>query len=272
MRHVVDLAWRLSSPAARSGRHARVWQDAAGQAVGFAAWQPDWATLDLLTRPGPQRGTVLDAIFAGAERLFRRLDEERGEKLPYWIEYREDDEHGAAVAAAYGYTTPGPGLAQLEHPLTGLAAQALSPRGCASRVLVGAAEADAYARAHRAAFASESMTGGWKARTLRVPGYRPDLDLVAVAPDETLAGFCVGWFDADRRLGQVEPLGVDPRHRRAGLGGALLGEMLHRFRALGARRALVETDPGDAAAVRLYESAGFRFAHAVRRVGRVMAG
>ncbi|HEY7418938.1 MAG TPA: hypothetical protein VH593_27400 [Ktedonobacteraceae bacterium] len=38
-RHLVDLPWRLSSPAQQSGHDACILEQADGTLVGFAAWQ-----------------------------------------------------------------------------------------------------------------------------------------------------------------------------------------------------------------------------------------
>ena len=114
------------------------------------------------------------------------------------------------------------------------------------------------------------MTARWRARTLRMPQYRRDLDLVAVAPDGTLAGFCVGWLDAARRAGHVEPLGVRPGCTGMGLAQALLTELSGRLAAAGAERVCVEADQANAAALRSYATAGFRVTHAVRALGRTL--
>jgi ribosomal protein S18 acetylase RimI-like enzyme len=168
----------------------------------------------------------------------------------------------------------------LERPLAGGPAYARQvpsgvapsrlPPGFTLRALAGVSEAGAYAGLHRAAFGTQSMTGQWRARTLRMPRYRRDLDLVAVAPDGTLAGFCVGWLDAARRTGHVEPLGVRPGCTGRGLAQALLSELSRRLAAAGAERVRVEADPANAAALRSYEAAGFRVTHTVRALGRIL--
>jgi GNAT superfamily N-acetyltransferase len=68
----------------------------------------------------------------------------------------------------------------------------------------------------------------------RCPLYRRDLDLVAVAPDGSLAGFATTWFDDTTRTGFFEPVGVHPGHRRRGLGQALLAEGMRLLAWLGA--------------------------------------
>ena len=94
---------------------------------------------------------------------------------------------------------------------------------------------------------------------MRHPAYIPDLDLVAVAPDGSLAAFCVCWLGKHREIsGQIEPLGVHPRWRRLGLGRAILSEGLRRLHLHGATQVYVETDNYRNAAFGLYESAGFQ--------------
>ena len=83
-RHVIDLPWRLSSPAINEGRDAAFWEDedTEGQVVGFAAWQVYWATLDFFIMPGPETQAVEMDLFAWADGRFRERDEERGRPLP----------------------------------------------------------------------------------------------------------------------------------------------------------------------------------------------
>jgi ribosomal protein S18 acetylase RimI-like enzyme len=279
-RHLADQPWRLSSPGAQSGRYARLWQEDGGQLAAFAAWQAPWAALDLYARDGPDRRVVVDAIFGWADSLFGELDDESGFALPYWLECRTDDPDTAALATARGFTLAEQRYVGLERLLAGGAAHAGPvqsgvapsglPPGFRLRELAGESEAGSYAGLHRAAFGSQSMTSQWRARTLRMPQYRSDLDLVAVAPDGTLAGFCVGWLDAARRAGCVEPLGVRPDCTGMGLAQALLTELSGRLVAAGAERVCVETDPANAAALRSYEAAGFRVAHRVRALGRTL--
>lgn len=269
-RHVIDLPWRVSSPAICEGRDAAYWQDADGQVVGFAAWQYYWAALDFFIRPGlpdPTRASVEAALFAWAQGRFRERDAERGHPLPYAVEYRDDDLARLEMAMAHGFTLDDDenGYVQFEHPLTGLESAPDLPTGFTLRPLDGEREAAAYAELHRAAFQSDSMTTEWRARAIRAPQHRADLDLVIAAPDGSLAAFCVGWCAPTRRVAQVEPMGVHPRFQRLGLGRILLLEMFQRFRAHGAERAIVETDLGRSPARRAYESVGFREAHIVRR-------
>ncbi len=135
------------------------------------------------------------------------------------------------------------------------------PEDFVIRPLAGESEVAAYVALHRATFESRSMTDEWRTRTLRWPEYVPDVDLVVVAPDGRLAGFCIGWLNhniAGETVGQIEPLGVHADFRHLGLGRAVLSECLRRLYRCGARHILVETDNYRGAALDLYESVGFR--------------
>jgi mycothiol synthase len=86
----------------------------------------------------------------------------------------------------------------------------------------------------------------------RVPMYRRDLDLVAVAPDGAIAAFCTLWYDDVTRTGYFEPVGTAPEHQRRGLGKAVMIEAMHRINNLGAT--LVTVDGFSEAANALYAS------------------
>lgn len=272
--HIIDLPWRLSSPTIKEGRDAVFWEDADGQVVGFAAWQYYWAALDFFILPDSQQHEMVEReIFAWADTRFREHDEERGRPLPYWAEFRDDDQEQRRLIEAHGFVLAGDEEdchMLLQHPLTNIAPVPALPTGFTLRTLTGEQEVASYTELHRAAFKSDSMTPEWRTRTLRMPQYRPEFDLVVSAPDGSLAGFCVGWFDSERRVAQVEPMGVHPRLHQHGLGRTLLLEMLHRFKKHGADRAFVETNISRLSARRAYASVGFQQVHTILRKGKWM--
>ncbi len=101
------------------------------------------------------------------------------------------------------------------------------------------------------------------------PEYKPELDLVAIAPDGTLAGFCVASIHtADNqqrncREGWINLLGTRRGFRRMGLGRALLLRGLQCLQQQGIDYAKIGVDsqnPNQAFA--LYESVGFHRLHA----------
>jgi GNAT superfamily N-acetyltransferase len=95
----------------------------------------------------------------------------------------------------------------------------------------------------------------WYKNLQRVPLYRRDLDLVAVAPGGELAAFCTVWFDDVTRTAVFEPVGTHPDFQKRGLGKAVMAEGLRRAECLGATLATVSSY--GKAAHALYESMGF---------------
>lgn len=95
----------------------------------------------------------------------------------------------------------------------------------------------------------------WYRNIQRVPLYRRDLDIVAVAADGELAAFCTVWFDDITRTAVFEPVGTHPNHQKRGLGKAVMSEGLRRAQRLGATLATVSSYSAGAHA--LYESMGF---------------
>jgi mycothiol synthase len=268
-RHVIDLPWRLSSPAFNEGRDAAFWEDSDGQVVGFAAWQYYWAALDFFILPGLEAQSVETDLFAWADGRFRERDGERGRPLPYWAEFRDDDRERQQLVEAHGFLHEEEDrYVLLQHSLVNLPPVPTLLDGFTLRPLAGEQEVAAYTEVHRAAFESTSMTPEWRARTIRTPQYRPEFDLVVTAPDGSFAGFCVGWFVPERRIAQIEPLGVHPRFHQRGLGRILLLEILRRFKEHGANSAVVETDVDRTSARRAYKSVGFQQVHTIPCKGK----
>lgn len=79
----------------------------------------------------------------------------------------------------------------------------------------------------------------WYLNIRRCPMYRRDLDIVAEAPDGTIAGFCTVWYDDVTRAGYFEPVGIMREHQRRGLGRAVMVEALRRLERLGGTLATV---------------------------------
>jgi ribosomal protein S18 acetylase RimI-like enzyme len=100
------------------------------------------------------------------------------------------------------------------------------------------------------------------ARFMWQPGYRRDLDVVAVTPDGVIAAYVNGWIDPLNRIGDFGPVGTLPAYRQMGLGRAVLLECLRRMRACGMDRVSVSTGETNTPALRLYESVGFKIVNA----------
>ena len=135
------------------------------------------------------------------------------------------------------------------------------PAGFAFRDMAGGlstAELEARVNVHRAAFHPSKVTAATYNAARSSASFRPDLDLVVVAPNGDFAAYCTIWFEPENRVGLYEPVGCHPDYQRRGLGKAALHEGLHRLRELGAVRAHVGSWQDNSAGALLYKAAGFQ--------------
>ena len=177
----------------------------------------------------------------------------------------EDDRASIEVLTALGFVAAGRQLSQfLCHP-DDAPEPATLPDGYRIRGLRGADEFPGRVAVHRAAFSRSRLDTEMYERLLAAPHYRFEDDLVAEAPDGSLAAFALGWFDPDGRVAEFEPVGTHPDHQRRGLARALLTAGLDRFFDRGARTVQVYADAAEVPAEALYESIGFRRRAAHRR-------
>ncbi|GAA4541768.1 GNAT family N-acetyltransferase [Amycolatopsis samaneae] len=113
---------------------------------------------------------------------------------------------------------------------------------------------------HRAAWHPSRVTEESYRNVTRAWPYRAELDWVIETPNGDFAAQCLIWFDEHNGVGELEPVGTDPRYRRQGLGRAVCLAALHALRAAGAHRAVVYPvlgDPRSVGAAPLYRSLGF---------------
>ncbi|MBN1658318.1 MAG: GNAT family N-acetyltransferase [Anaerolineae bacterium] len=277
--HVADLPWRLSSWALDDAGNVGLWLDGHGHLLAWAVMQKPFWTIDYALKPAADMKLHRDVLAWADSRARDLLD--AGQGLPAWFIHlfahhtarrRNLEEAGFADQADRGEDSWSKVL--MGRPASDPWPDSPVPPGYTIRPLAGESEVEAYVALHRAAFGTTNMTPEWRARTLRHPEYVPDLDLVAVAPDGSLAAFCVAWLDrmSHREVsGQIEPLGVHDEHRRLGLGRAILREALRRLHQHGARTVYVETDNYRDGALATYESAGFCVVHDVVVYGKYYA-
>jgi len=264
--HVVDLPYRLSSWALDDPDNIGLWVNAAGQLVAWAVMQTPFWTIDYVCDPGAGSDVHSQILTWADQRARQARDTPSGRPCWFVMAFATQTERIRDLESAGFASQADVGADSWSKVLMQRSAQ-MPVFDCASlpdfviRPLAGESEVEAYVRLHRAAFGSENMTVEWRARTLRRPEYRSELDLMGVAPDGRLAAFCVAWLTSESEAqssGHIEPFGVHQDFRRLGLGRAVLGEALRRLHRCGAHTVYVETDVQRTAAVELYESLGFQ--------------
>ncbi len=105
------------------------------------------------------------------------------------------------------------------------------PDGFSIRSVAGEQEVETLVALHRAAFGTDNMTVAQRLAIMRVPTYRPELDLLVIAPNGETAAFCIG--SVEDGVGFTDPIGTHPRYQRLGLGRAVVTAGLQRLQGLG---------------------------------------
>lgn len=159
----------------------------------------------------------------------------------------------------------------LMHTMRRVGPAAIDPAGVPDGYVVRAvdpanpSDLERRVEVHRAAFAPSRFTIERYATVRASASYRPDLDVVVEAPDGSFAAYCQCWLDERNGVGEFEPVGTHPDHRRRGLATAACVGALRALHARGAARAIVYHWQADERAGSLYRSLGFEpFARSVR--------
>lgn len=113
-----------------------------------------------------------------------------------------------------------------------------------------------------AAIRNSSFGGNWQGELYRQqvmasPGYRPEREIIAVAPDGRVAAFAVIRFDERNKVGLFEPVGTHGDFRRLGLARAVMLYGLRAMQVHGMIEAAVEHTAENEPARALYQSLGF---------------
>lgn len=203
----------------------------------------------------PEYPAVHDETVAWSETEYRQRLGERPEKpLRAWS-YTVDTARAAALMAR-GYQRTDDYMVFFAQPVVAADPPPL-PAGYAFDHVRGEVDVARRVAVHRNAFAPSRMTADKMHTVMASPTYRPELDLVIVAPDESYAAFTLIWLDEANRVGAYEPVGVASEHRRRGLGHAIMREGIRRLSLYGAHTVCVQTSADNTTARAMYEKAGF---------------
>jgi len=241
-----------------------IWESPAGEPIA-ALLSEAWGDVTPQVHPAWRCEALEREMILAAE---EHLSAPRGEGRALTLWAHADDPLRRGILQERGYE-PWPGPEHQRWQDLPVARPAPGPpAGYALRSLGGPEDLPARVRASWLAFHPGDPYGDddpswYPERIQRAPLYRRDLDLVAVAPDGSLAGFATIWYDDVTRAAAFEPVGVAPEHRRRGLGRALMEEGLRRAQWMGATRAHVASY--GAAAHATYASVGFTRYHLCER-------
>jgi mycothiol synthase len=223
---------------------------------GVYLWETDQGEIAaILNREGPGQAflqvhpayksvALEDQMISVAEETFRRPVGNGGFKLWVWSDSGDIPRQRSLKKRGYNHIPEADERqwrCSLEFPVPKQALRA----GYTIRALDSPTELPLRSWASWRAFHSREpdekyqQDWSWYLNIQSAPLYRPDLDLVAIAPSGEVAAFTTIWYDVVTQSGFFEPVGTMPEHQRSGLGRALLCEGKRRLKRLGATQCMV---------------------------------
>lgn len=257
-----DLHEELADPDVQAT--AGLWEDEAGQLVGFAYVNRYQNLVDVfdarLYTPALEGEMISWAVAA-----VQRRNQDKGEIQTLDASSLDDDLPRLAMLARHGFERQSGSSILMACPLDQPIPAPVLPAGFTIRPSGGEAEVEAYVALHRAAFGTENMDVEYRRSIMSAPDFIPELDLVAVAPNGDLAAFCVCQIFSDDtprgggiKEGWTDPVGTHPDYQRRGLARALMLAGMAALRNRGIDTALLGTSSTNIPMQRLAESIGFR--------------
>ncbi|HUP27179.1 MAG TPA: GNAT family N-acetyltransferase [Chloroflexia bacterium] len=265
----------VNRPERNPTRDGRLWEDANGRLVGYAHITIPKGGDDIdgffviLVHP-EARGTGIETeiIEWGTERL-REDAQEQGKPAKLGSGVFENEDYYRRVLEQHGFEIVRY-FFKMERPLNEPIPEPSLPEGFTIRHMDPNDE-DMVARwvemfnlsfidhwgFHPATVENRKHRMSWKF-------YNPERDLIAVAPDGTLAAFCTCSVDPEeneqnnRSEGWIAVLGTRRGFRKIGLGRAMLLAGLQVLKEAGVQMGVLGVDAENpTGALRLYESVGF---------------
>lgn len=241
--------------------NTRLWFDARRRLVAFALVDTSNNLLFELephfTDPG-----LSDQIINWGVECLQRAQEKTEEKITLDASCSEDDRERIAILERHGFVEQPVRSYLLSRDLADLIPEPFLPAGFTIRPSKGLAEIEEWVQLHRAAFGTENMTIDERSAMLSGADYDPQLDLTAVAPDGSLAAYCLCQIHPDenrlsgRKEGWTDPIATHPAYQRRGLARALLLTGLRLLKGCGVDSARMGTS-----------SENIRMQSAARQVG-----
>ena len=257
---IVDLREMSGTPDTQA--NTRLWEDEAGQLVGFAI--VDVAFSNLLFEIASQAtGRIETYVIAWGVEPIRQARRDHGQPLTLDTSCHDDNTERMALRERHGFVPQEASTLLMIRPLNEPIPTPHVPAGFAIRHVVGENEVEAYVALHHAAFGTEHMTIEHRLAMMRAPEYDPALDLIAVAPDGTFAAFCMCHISQQenaqpgRNEGWTDPVGTRPEFRRRGLARALLLTGFHLLKQRGVETAMLSVSSENTAGRRAFASVGF---------------
>lgn len=269
-----NLATEFSHPRVRVEKDLRLWENESGQLLGFGQmWRNEpqdghiSAYMFLRVHPDFEKSGVGEEITAWAADWMRQ--ESKEVNLPGIIDTGERDfySYNLATFEKSGFSVVRY-FFRMRRDLSQPIPAVDLPAGYTLSNVKTKEDAVKWVEAFNQSFIDHwnfhPSTEADHLHHLTESHYRPENDLVAVAPDGTFGGFCFCVIDpaeierTGEKRGWIGTLGTTRTHRRVGLGRAMLLAGMHHLKKQGMEVALLGVDAENpSGALSFYERYGF---------------
>ncbi len=256
--HIGDWLWQLhlrEDRLAAAQENLRIWTGDDGQIEGFCWFQSGRMEIQVDPAASPSGAIEHEMLTWAIGRQAADADAATGDLS---TDAFEQDARKITILTELGFEVTGDDHYDIFwQDLPSGHVERTIPPGATIRAVDTEREVDDRLAIHREVWSPSRFTATSYAAVRAAPGYLPELDLVAVAPDGTIAAYCICWYDPVNRIGEFDPVGARERFRRQGYGLAVMREGLRRLHGLGASRAMVASSATNAASHGLYTRSGF---------------
>jgi mycothiol synthase len=270
---VTELKNELDAPGVDKNKDIRLWEDGNGNLIGYGdLWisEPSDAidgALSFYVHPDIRGKNLESQIFQWAETRMAEVKQERGFPVKLRAGARDTQTERITLLEKFGFICDR-FFFRMERSLVEPVEQPQFPPGLTLRQMNPITDKLAWLE-----LLNESFLDHWNHHPvtlesmehwLKEPHYKPELDLIAVADDGSLAALCFCEIKPEysdrigKKVGFIGVLGTRRNYRRMGLGRAMLLAGLQRLKDKGMEFAQLGVDADNPnGALRLYESVGF---------------
>jgi mycothiol synthase len=257
---LVDLHELLCRPEIQA--NSRLWFESDTHLAGYAFndHYPDFSGISF--EFGPAYAEIGEEMITWSLDNFRQHRKEQATQIQLSVAI--EDTGRIKLLEAHGFQQENWSLVRMTRLLSDPIPTPQLPEGFSIREFHGESEMDEWVALHQAAFGTQVMTAEFRRTWMQVPGYTTLLDLVAVAPDGTLAAYVYYAVHSEENVlsglqtGSVDSAGTLPIYRRMGLARALLLAGLPKLKEFGMETASLTTANFNVAMQRSAYCAGFR--------------
>lgn len=262
-----ELQLSLSSPNVNPKEDIRLWEDDQGELLGVAVIEPQTCVhgvdgyLSWYLHPHVSDRNFEPEIMRWAEKRMREIGRQKNRPVQLKAYSLDHQTQQNLLLRSYNFTIDRHFLT-MEKPLQTPIELPSLPVGYQLSYLQNQTQIPAWVELF-----NESFIDHWDHHELTVeqvqswhsqPHYQPELDLVAIAPNQTFAAFCSCQLKS-AHIGWIEWLGTRRGFRNLGLGRAILLAGLSQLQKSGVTLARLSVDAQSlTGATKLYQSIDFQ--------------